>query len=82
VGRSGYTLSLNANVTHGKLNVNCCCEEEAGAVALLQADSVAIERAIGAPLEWNPYPGKKLKALRLTRPTNFVDRSSWPEAID
>jgi hypothetical protein len=83
VGRSGYTLSLNANVTHGKLNVKLMLdEEEAGALALLQADSVAIERAIGAPLEWNPYPGKKLKAIRLTRPTDFADRSSWPEAID
>jgi hypothetical protein len=82
VGRSGYTLSLNANVAHGKLNVKLMLdEEEAGAMAVLQADRVAIEREIGAVLEWNPYPDKKLKAIRLTRPTNFLDRGAWPEAI-
>jgi hypothetical protein len=82
VGRSGYTLSLNANVAHGKLNVKLMLdEEESAAMAALQANRVEIEREIGATLEWNPYPDKKLKAIRLTRPTNFLDRGAWPEAI-
>jgi hypothetical protein len=50
-------------------------------MAPLQADRVAIEQEIGAALEWNPHPDKKFKAIRLTRPTQFLDRSSWPEAM-
>jgi hypothetical protein len=66
----------------GKLGVKLMMgEEEAAAMALLQADRPAIEQEIGAALEWNPHPGKKFKAIRLTRPTQLSDRSSWPEAI-
>jgi uncharacterized protein with ParB-like and HNH nuclease domain len=82
VGRSGYWLSLNANVAHGKLGVKWMLgEDEAEAMALLQADRAAIEQMIGATLEWNPHPDKKFKAIRLTRPTQFLDRGSWPEAM-
>jgi hypothetical protein len=81
LGRSGYWLSLNANVAHGKLVVKLMLDEETSeAMALLQAARGAIEEEIGAALEWNPYPGKKFKAIRLTRPTQFSDRDSWPEA--
>ena len=83
VGRSGYWLSLNANVAHGKLSVKLMLGEEATeAMARLQADRAAIEQAIGESLEWNPHPDKKFKAIRLMRPTQFLDRGSWPEAID
>jgi hypothetical protein len=82
IGRSGYWLSLNANVAHGKLSVKLMLDEEqAGAMALLQADRAAIEQTIGTALEWNPYPEKKFKAIRLTRPTNFLHRGAWPAAI-
>jgi len=82
VGRSGYWLSLNANVAHGILSVKLMLgEDEAGAMAPLQADRQAVERAIGSALEWNPHPEKKFKAIRLTRPTQFLDRGSWSEAI-
>lgn len=82
VGRSGYWLALVANVAHGKLGVKLMMDEEsAEAMMLLQADRLEIEQAIGAALEWNPHPDKKLKAIRLTRPTQFLDRASWPEAI-
>jgi uncharacterized protein with ParB-like and HNH nuclease domain len=82
VGRSGFWVSLNANVAHGKLGVKLMMgEAEAEAMALLQADRAAIEEAIGAPLEWNPHPEKKFKAIRLRRPLQFLDRSSWPEAM-
>lgn len=82
VGRSGYWLSLIANVARGKLGVKLMLgEDEAEAMGLLQADRVAIEQAIGASLEWNPHPDKKFKAIRLTRPTQFLDRGSWPEAM-
>ena len=82
VGRSGYWLSLIANVAGGKLGVKwMLSEEEAEAMPLLQADRVAIEQEIGAALEWNPHPDKKFKAIRLTRPMQFLDRGSWPEAL-
>lgn len=82
VGRSGYWLSLNANVAHGKLGVKLMLGEDgAEAMALLQADRAAIEQVIGAALEWNPHPDKKLKAIRLTRPAQFLDRGSWPEVM-
>lgn len=29
-----------------------------------------------------PHPDKKLKAIRLMRPTQLLDRGSWPEAMD
>lgn len=83
IGRSGYWLSLNANVAHGKLGVKMMLgEEEAETMAALQADRTAIEKAIGVDLEWNPYPDKKFKAIRTTRLLQFGDRASWPEAIN
>jgi hypothetical protein len=57
-------------------------EEATEAMALLRADRAAIEQAIGESLEWNPHPDKKFKAIRLMRPTQFLDRSSWPAAMD
>ncbi len=82
IGRSGFWLALNANVAHGKLIVKLMLDEETSeAMALLQADRVTIEQEIGAALEWNPYPGKKAKAIRITRPTQFSDRGAWPEAM-
>ncbi len=82
IGRSGYWLSLNANVAHGKLVVKMMMnEDEAAALPKFLEDRAAIERVIGAALEWNPYPDKKFKAIRLTRPTDLADRATWPEAI-
>jgi Protein of unknown function DUF262/Protein of unknown function (DUF1524)/Domain of unknown function (DUF4268) len=83
IGRSGYWLSLNANVAHGKLSVKMMLgEEEADTMAALQADRTAIEKAIGMVLEWNPYPDKKFKAIRITRILQFGDRATWPDAIN
>jgi hypothetical protein len=82
VGRSGFWLSLTANVAHGKLFVKMMMDEEEGdALSSFLADRAAIEAEIGVPLEWNPHPDNKFKSIRVARPTDFLDRTTWPGAI-
>jgi hypothetical protein len=43
---------------------------------------VEIEQAIGEPLEWNPYPEKQDKIIRLMRSGDITDQTQWPELAD
>jgi hypothetical protein len=82
IGRSGFWLSLTANVAHGKLFVKMMMDEEEGdALTQFQAQRAAIETEIGVPLEWNPHPDNKFKSIRIARLTDFTDRGTWPDAI-
>lgn len=82
IGQSSYSLSLNANVAHGKLSVKLLlAEAETETMTVLQTERALIEEEVGSTLEWNPHPDKKFKAIRLTRATRLSDRESWPEAI-
>ena len=82
VGRSGYWLSLNANVALGKAMVKLMlAEQESEAMSLLEKERSTIESEVGAALEWNPNPEKRNKSIRLTREADFRDRSTWPETI-
>ena len=41
-----------------------------------------IEQEIGAELQWNPYPDKRMKTIVLNQPMKLHDRVAWPSAID
>jgi uncharacterized protein with ParB-like and HNH nuclease domain len=82
LGRSGVYLSLTANTEAGRIGVRLTLMPERAERALeqLQAQRAAIETEIGTPLEWNPYPDKRVKTIKLTNGINVLDRSQWPEA--
>jgi hypothetical protein len=48
---------------------------------LLAADRAAIEREIGAALDWGTESESRRRTIKATRPIVFEDRPLWPEAI-
>ncbi len=83
IGRSGAELSLTANMATGfagvKLSLYPPLAEEM--LPRLVAQKAAIEQELGRTLQWDPYPAKKVRTIKLTTPMSLVDRSSWPAAI-
>ena len=83
LGRSGFWLSLTASVGTSEVAVKPMLNEEvAQAVDTLRRDEGAIEREVGAGLEWNPHPEKRQKSIKLRYPVNVADRDAWPAAIE
>ena len=41
----------------------------------------AIEKEMGATLEWDPHPEKRSRAIRLRKDFDLSDRAVWPAAI-
>jgi hypothetical protein len=83
IGRSGCWLSLRANVMNGRVAVLIMFDEdEVDTLSALTRERTAIEAEIGAVLDWNRFPEKKQKSIRIARPTQLTDRGTWPEAID
>ncbi len=82
IGRSGFWLSLAANIVSGRVSVRIMFDSTIADRALeaLTPLRAKIESEIGAPLEWNPYPEKRQKSIRLSLPANITDRSTWPAA--
>lgn len=84
IGRSGFWLSLNANVAQGKVQVKLVVNSEdvGEAIGALSKDRSAVEREIGTALEWDPHPEKKFRTIRLVHSINISDRETWPAAIE
>ena len=85
LGRSGYHLSLAANVDSGFVRVRLYMQGRYNAdegLRQLLSQKEAIEREIGEPLMWNPNPDASDKTIALERHANIKDRATWPELID
>jgi hypothetical protein len=50
-------------------------------LGLLLEQRDAIERELDLKLDWNPYPEKRVKTIKLTHLASILDRASWPDAI-
>jgi hypothetical protein len=83
LGRSGFLLSLTASVATSEVAIKLQLNEEvASAIEVLRVDQAAVEREVGSPLEWNPYPEKRQKSIKLRYAVNVSDRTSWPTAVE
>ena len=85
VGRSGYSLSLAANVDSGFVRVRLYMQGRYKAIEGLRqllSQKEAIEREIGEPLMWDPNPDASDKTIGLERAADIRDRSTWPELMD
>ena len=83
LGRAGVWLSLTANTDDSRVDVKLSvrAENAAQAVEKLLVQREEIEREIGVELQWNPYPEKRTKTIKVVQPCNLLDRSTWPAAI-
>lgn len=83
LGRSGVHMSLTANTMDKRVGARLVLSAERGerALELLMAQREAIERDLDLKLDWNPYPEKRIKTVRVTHPADLLDRASWPDAI-
>jgi hypothetical protein len=52
------------------------------ALPQLMANKDAIEREIGAELQWNPNPDNRDKIIGLFRQVDLQDTENWPEYVD
>jgi hypothetical protein len=84
MGRSGFWLSLTANMQAGTVAVKLMVksEEEPDAIANLLQSRLEIEREIGHVLEWDLFPEKKHRSIRLVHAVNVSDRGNWHAATD
>ena len=78
--RLGTTLSLPI----GEIIPEAALSNEIAKAALpqLEKDRAEIEKEIGEPLIWNPYPNKRDKIIGLFRQVDLSDREAWPEYCD
>jgi hypothetical protein len=84
LGRTHVTLSLVANTWDKWVGVRIYLRHQVAAAVLeaLAPQRDQIEREVGGELEWNPFPDKLDKVIRLSRPGDIADRSRWPELAD
>jgi hypothetical protein len=52
------------------------------ALGQLLAMKSDIEREVGEPLTWNPYPEKQDKSIVLHRSANLSERPSWASHLE
>jgi hypothetical protein len=83
LGRAHIHLSLTANTYDKRVGVRLYLGHRVAEQALQQLEPrrQQIEHEIGSTLEWNPYPEKRDKIIRLTRPGDIADRATWPELL-
>ncbi len=84
LGRTGIHLALTANTVDHKIAVKVVLMPEKAdrALELLLREREQIEQEIGAELQWNPYPDKRMKTIVLNQPMKLHDRVAWPSAIE
>lgn len=84
LGRSGIHLSNVFNTSENKVGIRVYISNRVAALALPQLEKQRrdIEREIGETLEWNPYPDKLDKVIRLSRPADLSRQDKWDEYCD
>lgn len=84
LGRSGIHLSTVFNTFENTCGIRVYISNRIAAKALPQLEKQRsdIEREIGESLEWNPYPDKRDKIVRLSRQADIFKRDEWDEYCD
>jgi hypothetical protein len=84
LGRSHINLSLTANTYENRIGIRVYIQNQIAEQALKQLDPQreAIEKEVGAKLEWNPHPEKQDKTIVLSTTADLKDKSRWSEYID
>jgi hypothetical protein len=84
LGRTSFVLSCICDTYAERLGVRVYLGNEVADAALTQlgADRAAIEKEVGAPLQWNPYPEKRDKIIGLFKQVELDKRERWPEYCD
>ena len=82
LGRQGIWLSLTANTQEGRVEVKVVlsADKSERALAHLLGQRAEIEEELGMTLEWNPYPDKREKSVKVGQPCLLSNRDSWPQA--
>jgi hypothetical protein len=84
LGRTSFVLSSICDTSAGRIGVRVYLGSEVAdaALAQLSSEKAVIEREIGVPLQWNPYPDKKDKIIGLFQQVDLNARDRWPEYCD
>jgi hypothetical protein len=84
LGRSGIFLSNVFNTSENRLGIRVYLSNQVADIALpeLEHQKSEIEKEIGEPLEWNPFPDKRDKVIRLMREADISKREQWGEYLD
>lgn len=84
LGRSNVFLSNIVDTYAGRIGVRVYLGNKVADAALpqLMANKDAIEREIGAELQWNPNPDNRDKIIGLFRQVDLQDTENWPEYVD
>lgn len=84
LGRSGIHLSTVFNTSDNAVGIRVYISNRVADLALPQLEKhrSEIEREIGETLEWNPYPEKLDKIIRLSRPADLSKQNEWDEYCD
>ena len=81
IGRAGFSLETHLAPTRNEISIRLCIDLDnvAAYFYLLQKQQEAIEKAFGAPLEWDELPGNKRSRISLTKvDTDPLDENDWP----
>jgi hypothetical protein len=83
LARPGISLSSTANTYENRIGVRVYFNNKVADAALTQLEGQCadIEKAIGEPLLWNPYPGKRDKIISITREADLARREKWPDYL-
>ena len=83
LGRSGIHLSCTADTYENKIGIRVYLQSSVAERALEQLlkQRDAIEREIGAALQWNPHPDKSDKIILLSRAADLSVRDNWEEYL-
>jgi hypothetical protein len=81
IGRAHVFISLIANSWDGFVGVRLYMNHRVADQVLrsLSPDRETIEQEMGERLEWNPFPEKMDKIIRLNRQGDISNREQWPE---
>lgn len=84
LGKSGIHLSTIFNTFENAMGIRVYISNRIADIALpyLEKHRAAIEAEIGETLEWNPYPDKLDKIIRLSRPADLFRQDQWDEYCD
>ena len=84
IGRSGASLALTVRLSKKDIGCELYFDFE-GATELfeaLRAESEAVEKIVGASLDWQPLPGKKASRILLRAPIDANEEENWPAAFE
>lgn len=82
-GHAGLALTLGVGFKHGRVRSTIELDSRTSNVfPQLLAERDAIEAELGMRLEWDRFPKKPTRTIRVTAVIDVRDRANWPRAIE